>query len=179
MQSARCEPFPGRGDRMTLVRTMQAFANFRRNRRAVAALEFGLALPFLIFVFAGVIDFGFAQWNRSAMSTAVADGAYYAFRTGPGVTAANVKTMVQNASPISSVTVPTINAPACYCISGAAAPATMSSATCGNTCPDGTTAGKYIIITADYTLTSFFPANSWINFLHGGAIQDSATVRLQ
>jgi Flp pilus assembly protein TadG len=158
---------------------MQAFETFRRNSRAVAALEFGLALPFLILVFAAVIDFGFAQWNRSAMSNAVADGAYYAFLTGPSVTAANVKSMVQNASSIASVTVPTINAPACYCISGAAAPATMTAATCGNTCADGTTAGKYIIITADYTLTSFFPSSSWLNFLHGGAIQDSATVRLQ
>lgn len=158
---------------------MKALLSFRRNRRAVAAVEFGLAVPFLALLFAGTIDFGFANWRLSAMSNAVADGAYYAFLTGPSVSAASVQTMVQNAATVTGVTVPNISAPACYCLSGTSAPATMTSATCGSTCTDTTAAGKYISITANYTLTSFFPAHSWLNFLNSNAVHDTAIVRLQ
>jgi Flp pilus assembly protein TadG len=139
---------------------MKALASFCRHRRAVAAMEFALALPFLAMMFAGAADFGFAQWHRSAMSNAVAQGAYYAFRNGATVVPANVQSVVQTTP---GVTVAVIRA-----------------VTCASTCTDGSTAGKYLTIPSSYTLTSFFPLHSKYNFFGAGdVITETVVVRLQ
>jgi Flp pilus assembly protein TadG len=159
---------------------MKALASLCRHRRAVAAMEFGLALPFLAMMVAGAADFGFAQWHRSAMSNAVAQGAYYAFKNGATVVPANVQSVVQTTP---GVTVAAIRAASCFCPSGvtATSAATLGTAvTCASTCPDGSTAGKYLTIPASYTLTSFFPLHSKYNFFGtGDVITETVVVRLQ
>jgi Flp pilus assembly protein TadG len=161
---------------------MSKLVTFVRHRRAIAAMEFGLALPFLVLVLAGAADFGFAQWRRSALTNAVSQGAFYAFLTGPTVTAAKIQTMVDNAASITGVSA-SANAPACYCITATATPATLTSATCNSACSDGTTAVKYVAITGSYTLSSFFPATSPYNHLNNAGtadtVSDTVTVRLQ
>jgi Flp pilus assembly protein TadG len=161
---------------------MRIFATFLRHRKAIAAMEFGLALPFLVLVLAGASDFGFAHWRRSALTNAVSQGAFYAFLTGPTVTAAKIQTMVGNAAAVTGVTA-TATAPACYCISASGTPATLKSATCNSACSDGTAAVKYTTITGSYTLSSFFPANSPYNHLNksgtADTVSDTVTVRLQ
>jgi Flp pilus assembly protein TadG len=157
---------------------MKIFTRFHRHRRAVAAVEFALAVPVLAWAFAGATDFTFAQWRRSALSSAVAQGAYYTFRTGPTVSTTTVQSLVQNAAAFSGVSVNTIAAPACYCPAGT--PAVLgSTVACGSTCTDNSTAGQYLTITATYTLSSFFPGHSLYNLIGGAAISDSVTVRLQ
>jgi Flp pilus assembly protein TadG len=159
---------------------MKALTSFCRHRRAVAAMEFGLAVPFLALMFAGAADFGFAQWHRSAMSNAVAQGAYYAFRNGATVVPANVQSVVQTTP---GVTVAVIRAASCFCPSGVtgASAATLGPAvTCASACTDGSTAGKYLTIPSSYTLTSFFPLHSKYNFFGAGdVITETVVVRLQ
>ena len=161
---------------------MNKFATFLRHRKAIAAMEFGLAVPFLALALAGAADFGFAHWRRSALTNAVSQGAFFAFLTGPTVTVAKIQTIVNSGAAVSGVTA-AANAPACYCISAATMPAVLTTATCGASCSDGTTAVKYMTITGSYTLSSFLPALSPYNHLNHGSTQDTVTdavtVRLQ
>ncbi len=148
---------------------------FGKHRRGIAALEFGLCAPFLIAGMAAAFDYGYAMWARGCLTTAVADGAYYAVLTGTSVTAANIKTVVQKATPLSGIQVttagpvtylcPTLSIPASY--------TTEPSAT--TTCPanvGGGPAGYWITITAQYTLAATWPPLSPI-------IYETVTVRLQ
>jgi Flp pilus assembly protein TadG len=133
----------------------------RRCRRAVAALEFAGVAPVLLVVLGGTVDFGLANYNRTALANAVAAGAEYGLLQGSSVSVANVKTLVQNASFLTGV-VATVPALACYCVTGF--PPTQTSATCApagtkstaansTTCADGSFAGYYMSISANYAYT--------------------------
>ena len=143
------------------------------SRRGVAAVEFALTAPILAMFLGGTVDFGMISAGRSALANAVASGAEYAYLTGTGVTAANIKTLVQTTSYLNTV-VATVTGPACYCVTGTG-PA-MTSATCNSTCSDSSTAGSYVIISAVYTYTPILP-----NFSNVGTktLTEAATVRLQ
>ncbi len=155
--------------------TMRRPGAFRDNDRAVAMVEFAMIAPVLALLVAGAAVYGFREWSRSCLANAVAQGAYYAFRTGPNVSATNVQTLVQSASSLTGVSIHRITAPACYCPSGT--PASLGSVvTCGLTCTDGTTAGKYLAITATYSLVSFFPSYTGLG---NQTLTESVTVRLQ
>ena len=162
---------------------MKIFSLFRRDRRTVAAVEFALIAPVLGITLAGASDIGFREWARSCLANAVAQGAYYAYLTGTSVSTSTVATLVQNASSLTGgASVSTIAAVACYCPTGT--PATLGAAvtSCTKACPaDGTLPagilpGKYLVITASYTLTPFIPGYS---VLPNKVITESATVRLQ
>ena len=145
---------------------------FPRCRRAVAALEFALTAPILLIVLGGTVDFGIANYTRTALANAVSVGAEYALLTGSGVVGNNVKTLVQSSSFVSGVTA-TVTGPACYCVTGSAP--TMSTATCNSACSDGSTAGSYIIISATYTYSGLLSSYSYPS---GFTLTESATVRL-
>jgi hypothetical protein len=163
-----------------------AVLSYRRldilGNRAVAIVEFALVAPMVVFFLAAASDYGLMWWSKGCLSNAVAQGVYYAFRTGPTVTAASVKALVENSSSLKfSATV--TNPALCYCPSGI--PATLgaavscSTATCADPVTAGTflTPGNYVKITATYTLTGFFAKSGMIT--NGLQISDTATVRLQ
>jgi Flp pilus assembly protein TadG len=133
--------------------------------RGVAALEFALTLPILMYFMGGVTDFGIVYYRQSCLSTAVAAGAEYASLTdqrSPPVTAANVQTVMQNAATQTMpnvTTTPTVAGPACYCITGSSPSSTMgtTSVTCGSTCATGGTAQKYVQLTLTTTYTPILP----------------------
>jgi Flp pilus assembly protein TadG len=167
---------------------MERLASFRRGRRAVAAVEFALLAPILMMILAGAADFGFREWSRSCLANAVAQGAYYAFLTGPTVSTTTVNSLVTNASSLAGVSVNTIAAVACYCPTGT--PAVLGSAVtpCTKACPaDGTLPagilpGKYIVITASYRQTPLIPFasnNTLLKTTTQQTITETATVRLQ
>jgi len=158
-----------------------AFRNGRRRRapsnRATAALEFAVATPLLVIMLGGAADYGLAQFYRTNLANAVAAGAEYAYLTGTGVTSANIQTVITN-----TMYLPTgastnlsfsVTGPKGYCVTGSGP--TMSAATAGSTCSDGSTAGTYVIISATYTNTGIMNG-------FGGALSqpmtESATVRL-
>ena len=148
-----------------------------RGRRATAALEFALATPLLVVILGGAADFGLAQFYRTNLANAVAAGCEYAYLTGSAVTGSNIQTVVTNtmflpSGAAANLTV-TVTGPKGYCVTGSGP--TMSAATAGSTCSDGSTAGTYILITATYTnhglMNGFMSSASQ-------SMTESATVRL-
>jgi Flp pilus assembly protein TadG len=159
----------------------QGLAALRSHRRAVAAVEFALVAPVLALVLVGAIDYGFREWSRSCLANAVAQGAYYAFLSGPNVSGTTVQTLVQNASPLTGVTV-TVNPPtaaACYCPSGSPAALGPQVTSCTTACTDGTTPGTYLKISATYTQTPWIPIPFYSGLNNQSTITETATVRLQ
>ncbi len=135
--------------------------------RGVAAVEFAITLPILLFFLGGVTDFGIVYYRQSCLSTAVAAGAEYASLTdqrSPPVTAANIQTVMTNAAaqsmPGLTVTSTASNPALCYCITGASPNSTLTSATCGSACASGGTAGKYVQLTLTHNYTPMLPTLS-------------------
>lgn len=157
------------------------WAAFPRHRQAVAAVEFALIAPILAVVLVGAADYGFAEYSRSCLASAVAQGAYYAFLTGPTASAATIKSLVQNASSLTGVSVPQPAAAACYCPSGS--PATLGSAvSCTQTTCTvngaSTKPGTYITISASYTLAPWLRI-PFYRALGDQTITETVTVHLQ
>jgi Flp pilus assembly protein TadG len=143
------------------------------DRRGIAAVEFAIACPVMLLFFAGLVDYGLALWDKSILSNAVAQGAYYAYVTGTNVTSSSVQSLVQNGTSLSNVTA-TVTSPACYCITGS--PLALATATCNSTCTDTTTAGYFVTITAHYTYQSILPVYSHLN---NPVLTEKTTVRLK
>ena len=157
--------------------------SFRRSwHGATAALEFALATPLLVCMLGGAADLGLAQFYRANLANAVAAGSEYAFLTAQtggttAVTAANIKTVVTDtmflpAGGAASLTI-TVTGPNSYCVTGTGP--TMSAATFGSTCSDGSTAGTYVIVSASYKVTGLM--NGFMGALTQ-TMTESATARL-
>jgi hypothetical protein len=125
----------------------------RTASRAIAAIEFALVSPLLLLALGAASDYGLRSWSRSCLANAVAQGAYYAFRTGTAVTAANVVSLVKNASslPGSAMGATASDPTKCYCPTtggshgdddggGHTTATTLGAAVsnCANNCADGT-----------------------------------------
>jgi Flp pilus assembly protein TadG len=152
--------------------------------RAIAAVEFALVAPVMLLLLGAASDYGLMTWSRSCLANAVAQGAYYAFRTGTAVTSANVVTLVRNASSLSatSITATATDPAKCYCPSGMtattlAALGTAVASCTTSTCPDGSRPGHYMTITANYTLTGFFALGNLTTA--GKQISETVTVPLK
>src|SRR6185369_4201840 len=94
------------------------FHSWAVDRRGIAAVEFAIIAPVLLMLLGGVTDFGLVVAGKSQLANGLAQGAQYALLQGPGVTAATVKTVVQNGSTRSGLTATvtaTVTGPACYC----------------------------------------------------------------
>jgi Flp pilus assembly protein TadG len=141
--------------------------------RGVAALEFAFAVPLLVLLLGGVTDFALAFWTKGVLASSVAQGAQYAFLAGPGVSVQAVEGIVAQklSLPASNVMV---TAPACQCVGGT--PVAATSQACGQTCPDGTTAGPTMIISASVTYRAMLPLFSQVA---NPVLVESATVRLK
>jgi Flp pilus assembly protein TadG len=151
-----------------------SFRKGLRSRRAVAAMEFALVAPLLAMLLGGTVDFAMLNNGRGQLAIAVSSGAAYAFLNSTTVTAASMKTMVENTSFLPTGTVvATVTGPACYCVTSAVMPA--STVTCGSTCSGGTT-GNYMIISATYTYTPVMP---YFSSLATTLLTENATAPLQ
>jgi Flp pilus assembly protein TadG len=142
-------------------------AGIRRGKAGVAALELALVAPVFTTLLVGVADFSMAYHQQLQLAAAVSAGALYAFAQGQTESGTTLTTDVKNfvtavsAVSLTSVTVKYNNglvATSCYCVH--ASPPTYSAAmTCGATCTDGSgsTAGKFVSISAKITYTAKFP----------------------
>jgi Flp pilus assembly protein TadG len=142
--------------------------NSRSRRDGIAAVELGLAAPILISLCIGISDFSVVYHKQLQLSSALTAAGEYAFNKGQsesGTTlTSDVTSFLQNASwvTLSAVQV-TINgggvASDDYCASGS--PAVFSGPySPGFVCPDGSTAGQFISLSASYTYTPTFRANT-------------------
>lgn len=154
------------------------------DRRGLAAVEFALVAPVLLALLGGVVDFGLMMSGKSQLANGIAQGVEYALLQGPGVSAATVKTVVQNGAARSGVkpaVAVTIIGPACYCVSGYPAALTTPSTalspskTCTAACPIATPAA-YLIINARYSYQPLMPLYSYIT---NTAVTGAVTVKLQ
>lgn len=142
-------------------------------RRGIAAVEFALVTPVLLVLLVAGADIGFRIWARGALVDAVAQGAMYAFLTGPTVTASAVSSFVEQAAGI-----PGVSASASGPSSGCAVPGstTLAAANSSGACADGTKPGIFLTITASATA---FSLDTGIWTEPGLSVSDQAMVRLQ
>ena len=155
---------------------MKPTAPLRGDRRGASALEFALAAPILLILMGGLTDVGMLWRTRGKLAVAVDAGAQCAVLESTNATSANVKAAVLAATTLTPTPTVTVSAPACYCVSTGSS-TSLSGATCGSTCPDTTTAGSYMTISATYTYHSMMGYTSFTGLATN--FTENATVRLQ
>ena len=139
-----------------------------RARRAVAAVEFALTFPVVLYLFAGVTDFGFVYYREVGLSTAVSAAAQFAELcddNGNTVVETTVESVMRNAAAQSLPGVTPTATAACYCITTTTTSTTWnnpgSAIPCSSTCTGASssppTALKYLELTLTTTYNSFLP----------------------
>ena len=136
-------------------------------------MEFAISAPFMMGLFAVMIDVGNLLRARITVATAVAAGAEYVVLAGASVTGTNIQSVVRSVATAEGLTVTTTaTGPGCYCPS--AFPVTFSTATCGTTCASNSLApNTYVVISASYT---YAPIATHMSKVVSTTITESATV---
>ena len=165
------------------------------DQRGVAAVEFAIIAPVLMMLLGGVTDFGLVKFGKSQLANGVAQAVQYALLQGAGVSAANIRAMVQAGAiraGLAPVVTVTVTGPKCYCVSGT--PATLAavppptalsgSNTCTGTCPLPEVApGAFVVITASFVYVPLMPFYSQMaSMALSGTVttvSETVTVRLQ
>jgi Flp pilus assembly protein TadG len=176
-----------------------------RHNAGIAAMEFAMVTPIFAIILAGVADLGGLVTTRFRLDTAVAAASNYVLVHGTQVSSTNGAALATSASTIvttsdtattanGTVVInngPTVtvasgtstssgtasNADLCYCPTGSPSSLTWGAAVaCGSTCTGGGLAGKFVLITANYTYTAIFTNYSFIN---GGVVNSGALVQVQ
>ena len=176
-----------------------------RHDDGIAALEFALLTPIFMIILAGVVDLGGVVSTRFRLDTAVAAGSNYVLvnatkvssttgatlatslasivTTSETSTTANGTVVINNgptvtvSAGVSTSSGTAANADLCYCPTGSPTSLTWgSSVTCGSACTGGGLAGKFVLITANYTYTPVFAS---YNFVGGGLVNSGALVQTQ
>ncbi len=145
---------------------------YARNR-GTAALEFALVCPVLLLILGGLSDYALLIWTKNRLASGVAQAAQYAFVSGIGVKSTDISSVVQKAASLASAIVAT-PVLACYCVAAAGSPAPQQ--TCGQPCPDQSTPGTYVSISASYQYQPLMPL---LSAMTSPQISESAFVRLQ
>ncbi len=125
----------------------------RRALAGTAALEFGLAIPFLAILVTGIVEIGFSMYQAMQVTYAAEAGLAYAAKKGwdsTGITNAAV-----NSTGLSGMSV----TPTQFC--GCPAASGLTTATCGTTCTSGNEAGQYIKISVSLTRKSIVGATGF------------------
>lgn len=144
-----------------------------RDRRAVAAAEFAIAVPVVLALMAWIFDFGTMERRRAQLVTGVANAVQYAVLTGTSVSTATLISVAQKTSMLTGATA-TVAGPGCYCT--LYSPTRLSAATCGVTCGNGNNAGTYVTVTATYT---FVPTLPGLSHITNTTLTESRSVLLQ
>lgn len=127
---------------------------FLRNEDGGPAVEMGLVAPLLVAVMLGIVTYGMVIFQIIGVNAAAQAGAMYAVING-AASVANIEAAETAATQL-TITTPAPTTLSCGCVSGFL----INAATCGTTCADGTTAGKYLTVTASHTtleLVNFLP----------------------
>ena len=171
------------------LRHLSQRLTFTSSTSGVAAVEFGLLLPAIAFIFAATAEFGMASWMKFRLNGAVAAAANYAMQNASSVNSttggtiganlaafiltsisgATVQIIINNGTTITAGgTAPSgaaTNADSFYCPSLSGSTVNWgSSVTSGSACTSGF-AGKYIYIKATQSYTSLF--SNWSSRING------------
>jgi Flp pilus assembly protein TadG len=119
-----------------------------------AAVEFALVAPILMGMLVPVVDLSMAFAQRMEVQQAAQAGAQYALlHAWNSNSATNIAAAVTAASNLPGLSATPAPSQFCGCPGGSA----ITSTTCGSTCSDGTTAGYYVTVSAQYTYTPVVP----------------------
>lgn len=152
----------------------RSVAGRRRARRGSASLEFAVVAPVLLIMMGGGFDLGMLLRMQSVIAGGLSNAVQYANVEGTDTTAANVQSVLQNATGLNGLTA-TVTGPTAYCPSGN--PVTLQPLVNGSRCPGATTdPDKYVVITASYT---YVPALPGLSGLVATTVVRSATVMVQ
>ncbi|HEV7418197.1 MAG TPA: TadE family protein [Tianweitania sediminis] len=155
-----------------------------RDKHGVSAVEFALVAPIFLLLLAGTVEIGGMMFTRFQLNSAISAGATYSVLNGSTLSATTANTVVTNTAAVvagntsSQVAVAvTINngytrtvsggqaatsgsasqADQCYCPTRSGATLTWgATTTCEASCPNGSLAGKFIMITATKPYQSMF-----------------------
>lgn len=121
------------------------FARAAGNTSGAAAIEFGVIVPMLALMVTAVIDLGLGIYSKMQLEGAAQAGVEWAIRNGFDANA--ISAAVTSATSSSSISATPVPVQYCGCASGSS----VSSATCGTTCPGGALAGTYVTVSAQVT----------------------------
>lgn len=149
------------------------FLDLTHDVRGNAAIESALGLSVLMVMFACLVDYSLAFWNKGMLTNSVAQGIQFALLSGTQVSPSAVQGIVRQKLNLSASAV-NVSQPSCKCVVGT--PATAVPQICGIPCPNGILPGTYITISAQYTYVPLLPAYSQ---LASPIITETATAKLK
>jgi Flp pilus assembly protein TadG len=135
----------------TALESRRTWRRMLNCRRGTAAIEFAIIGG--VFSAMAVVsgDLGLAYYANMQVQTSAQVGAQYAVTHGYNSVA--IGNAVVSATSTTGITATPTPVQFCGCPSGS----TLSSATCGTVCPDGTGAGTYARVSASRTHTTVVP----------------------
>jgi hypothetical protein len=139
-------------------------------RSGTAALEFGLAMPFLLILVVGMAEVGVAAYEAMQVKDAAETGVIYASQHATDF--AGVANAVIDATGTAGITA--TPAPAAFCGCPGAAGVTVGD--CTSLCPDGSPQGRYVSVSASLT---HVPILSFPGFPDPLVLTGRAVVRVQ
>jgi Flp pilus assembly protein TadG len=116
-----------------------------------AALEFGLAVPFLLAILMGVVELGYAMYEAMQVYNAVEAGALYAAKNGYDAT--GIAAAVSNATGTPGITATPAPVQFCGCPNAGG----ILETACNATCNDGKQPGQYVRISAALAHQTILP----------------------
>jgi Flp pilus assembly protein TadG len=123
-------------------------------RDGTSAVEFAVAAPILLGLLVPVADLGIAFAQRQQVQQAVQAGAQYAsFHPWNTNSPTDIANAVKSASTLTGISITPTPYQVCGCPNGTA----ITSATCGNTCSNGQTAGYYVVVNAQLPYSPVLP----------------------
>lgn len=149
---------------------LRFFARAGADTRGAAAIEFGVLVPLFGLMVISVTDIGMGVYRKMQVEDAAQAGAQYAIEHGFDTTA--ITSAVASAVNSTAITASPSPAKFCGCLSGS----TISGATCGTSCPDGTQAGTYTTV---YAQGTFYTLLDYGFAPEGYTFNAQSTVRLQ
>jgi Flp pilus assembly protein TadG len=140
------------------------------SRRGSAAIEFAIIAPLLLIMLAGLVELGFAAREAMLVQDAAEVGAGYAVKNGWD--SAGISSAVVNATGATGVTASP--APVQFC--GCPVASGISTVLCTAKCPDTTSPGTYVRVSASVAHTAIL---SNLGLPIPATLTGRATVRLQ
>ncbi|WP_417307461.1 TadE/TadG family type IV pilus assembly protein [Devosia sp.] len=161
-------------------RWCRGLARLRGAESGASAVEFALLVPVMLLILVAILDFGSNILMRLSLTQSLSSATNYALVSSDDVSASggealagrigslvpvdkDVQISINNgpsytrSSGVASTGGVTNNADKCWCPTGTAETLNWGSATsCGAACPDGSPAGKYVVITTSQVYTPIF-----------------------
>lgn len=144
----------GAGRRRAVRASLCRIATLARGNHGTSAVEFALAAPVLVGLLVPLADLGIAYSRQIQVQHAAQAGAQYAIlHAWNSNSPTAISNIVTSAGALPGIAANPAPSEFCGCPSGNA----VAAAACASTCPDGQTAGYYVVVNARTTYTPPLP----------------------